>query len=149
MYIASTSLFEKLQKVSLNGEVLKLTDALVCAIARPDTHGRFPLAAIDSHRVRATTRMRRDHRCAAPGAECERDLATLERDLAARSSPVGPPPIPFEKLVRAMQVQACYSNRSDGLLIERLEYDLLFRWSVSGSVTRPLRYSQRRRLAGT
>jgi hypothetical protein len=38
--------------------------------------------------------------------------------------------IPPEKLLRAMLLQAFYSIRSEGLLMERLEYDLLFRWFV-------------------
>lgn len=57
-------------------------------------------------------------------------LAALERDLAALYSPIGRPSIPPEKLLRAMQLHAFYSIRSERLLMERLEYDLLFRWFV-------------------
>ncbi|MGY4281739.1 transposase [Bradyrhizobium sp. LM2.7] len=35
-----------------------------------------------------------------------------------------------EKLLRAILLQAFYSIRWEGLLTERLEYDLLFRWFV-------------------
>jgi transposase len=35
-----------------------------------------------------------------------------------------------EKLLRAMLLQAFYSIRSERQLMERLEYDLLFRWFV-------------------
>src|SRR6266404_6680300 len=38
--------------------------------------------------------------------------------------------IPPEKLLRAMLLQAFYSIRSERLLMERLEFDLLFRWFV-------------------
>nr|WP_245509428.1 IS5 family transposase [Bradyrhizobium zhanjiangense] len=38
--------------------------------------------------------------------------------------------MPPEKLLRAMLFQASYSIRSERLLMERLEYDLLFRWFV-------------------
>lgn len=38
--------------------------------------------------------------------------------------------MPPEKLLRAMLLQAFYSIRSERLLMERLEYDLLFRWFV-------------------
>ena len=50
--------------------------------------------------------------------------------MAALYSPIGRPSIPPEKLLRAMLVQAFYSIRSEQLLMERLEYDLLFRWFV-------------------
>jgi len=57
-------------------------------------------------------------------------LAALERDFAALYAPVGRPSIPPEKLLRAMLLQAFYSIRSERQLMERLEYDLLFRWFV-------------------
>ena len=61
-------------------------------------------------------------------------LSTLERELAALYSPIGRPSIPPEKLLRAMLLQAFYSIRSERLLMERLEYDLLFRWFVGVGV---------------
>ena len=57
-------------------------------------------------------------------------LAALERDFAALYAPIGRPSIPPEKLLRAMLLQAFYSIRSERQLMERLEYDLLFRWFV-------------------
>lgn len=59
-------------------------------------------------------------------------LAALGGEFAALYSPIGRPSIPPEKLVRAMLLQAFYSIRSERLLMERLEYDLLFRWFVIG-----------------
>src|SRR6478609_11666914 len=56
--------------------------------------------------------------------------SVLEREFAARHSPIGRPSIPPEKLLRAMVLQAFYSIRSERLLMERLEHDLLFRWFV-------------------
>ena len=61
-------------------------------------------------------------------------LSTLEREFAALYSPIGRPSIPPEKLLRAMLLQAFYSIRSERLLMERLEYDLLFRWFVGTGV---------------
>lgn len=55
-------------------------------------------------------------------------LSALEREFAALYSPIGRPSIPPEKLLRAMLLQAFYSIRSERLLMERLKYDLLFRW---------------------
>src|SRR3984885_4313885 len=57
-------------------------------------------------------------------------LSALEREFAALYSPIGRPSLPPEKLLRAMRLQAFYSIRSERLLMERLEYDLLFRWFV-------------------
>jgi transposase len=48
-------------------------------------------------------------------------------DLYAR---VGRPSIPPEQLLRALLLQAFYSLRSERQLMERLDFDLLFRWFV-------------------
>lgn len=57
-------------------------------------------------------------------------LVGLAGDLSALYSPMGRPSIPPEKLLRAMLLQAFYSIRSERQLMERLEFDLLFRWFV-------------------
>ena len=43
---------------------------------------------------------------------------------------VGRPSIPPERLLRALLLQAFYGVRSERQIMERLEYDLLFRWFV-------------------
>jgi transposase len=53
-------------------------------------------------------------------------------------SPVGRPSIPPEMLLRAMLLQAFYSVRSERQLMERLEFDLLFRWFVGIGVDDPV-----------
>ncbi|MES0176960.1 IS5 family transposase [Mesorhizobium sp. M0006] len=75
-------------------------------------------------------RVRRDHPLRRIRAIVNEALAALERDFAALYSPMGRPSTPPEKLLRAMLLQAFYSIRSERLLMERLEYDLLFRWFV-------------------
>ena len=75
-------------------------------------------------------RVRRDHPLRAIRAIVNEALSALEREFAALYSPIGRPSIPPEKLLRAMLLQAFYSIRSERLLMERLEYDLLFRWFV-------------------
>ncbi|HEY6859247.1 MAG TPA: IS5 family transposase [Pseudolabrys sp.] len=57
-------------------------------------------------------------------------LAVLVSDFSALYSPIGRPSIPPEKLLRAMLLQSFYSIRSERQLMERLEFDLLFRWFV-------------------
>src|SRR5205823_5748799 len=75
-------------------------------------------------------RVRRDHPLRAIRVIVNEALAALERDFAALYSPIGRPSIPPKKLLRAMLLQAFYSIRSERLPMERLEYDLLFRWFV-------------------
>jgi transposase len=57
-------------------------------------------------------------------------LAGLAGDFSALYSRMGRPSIAPEKLLRAMLLQAFYSIRSERQLMERLEFDLLFRWFV-------------------
>src|ERR1700746_1690395 len=57
-------------------------------------------------------------------------LAALSSDFAALYSDLGRPSIPPEKLLRAMLLQAFYGVRSERHLMERMEFDLLFRWFV-------------------
>ncbi len=45
-------------------------------------------------------------------------------------SDIGRPSIPPEKLLRALLLQALYTVRSERLLMEQLQYNLLFRWFV-------------------
>ena len=75
-------------------------------------------------------RVRRDHPLRAIRTIVNEALSALEREFARLYSPIGRPSIPPEKLLRAMLLQAFYSIRSERLLMERLEYDLLFRWFV-------------------
>jgi transposase len=50
--------------------------------------------------------------------------------FAALYSHLGRPSIPPERLLRALLLQAFYSVRSERLLIEQLDYNLLLRWFV-------------------
>ena len=75
-------------------------------------------------------RVRSEHPLRAIRAIVNAALAALEADFAALYAPVGRPSIAPEKLLRAMLLQAIYSIRSERQLMERLEYDLLFRWFV-------------------
>ena len=75
-------------------------------------------------------RVRRDHPVRAIRTIVNEALSALEREFTGLYSPIGRPSIPPVKLLRAMLLQAFYSIRSERLLMERLEYDLLFRWFV-------------------
>ena len=65
-------------------------------------------------------------------------LAALSGDFEALYSGLGRPSIPPEKLLRAMLLQAFYSVRSERQLMERIEFDLLFRWFVGIGIDDPV-----------
>lgn len=50
----------------------------------------------------------------------------------------GRPSIPPEQLLRALVLQALYSVRSERLLMEQLQYNLLFRWFVGLGMDEPV-----------
>jgi transposase len=65
-------------------------------------------------------------------------LAALAGEFSALYASTGRPSIPPEKLLRAMLLQAFYSIRSERQLMERLDFDLLFRWFVGLGVDDPV-----------
>jgi transposase len=75
-------------------------------------------------------RVRSDHPLRAIRALTDTALEALSGDFAALYSGLGRPSIAPEMLLRAMLLQAFYSVRSERQLMERLEFDLLFRWFV-------------------
>lgn len=60
----------------------------------------------------------------------DRALVALSPRFARLYSKIGRPSIPPEQLLRALVLQILYSVRSERLLMERLDHDLLFRWFV-------------------
>ena len=57
-------------------------------------------------------------------------IVAIEADIDEQYSSIGRPSIPPEQLLRALYLQIFYSVRSERLLVDRIEYDLLFRWFV-------------------
>src|SRR5713226_9864891 len=82
-------------------------------------------------------RVRPDHPLRAIRELTDSALAALSRDFAALYSGMGRPSIAPEMLLRALLLQAFYSARSERQLMERLEFDLLFRWFVGIGVNDP------------
>ena len=82
-------------------------------------------------------RVRTDHPLRVIKSIVNEALSSLEREFASLYSPIGRPSIPPEKLLRALLLQAFYSIRSERQLMERLEFDLLFRWFVGLGVDDP------------
>jgi transposase len=57
-------------------------------------------------------------------------LTALSPTFSQLYSTFGRPSIPPEKLLRALLLQVLYTVRSERMLMEQLEYNLLFRWFV-------------------
>ncbi len=57
-------------------------------------------------------------------------LVELSEAFEGLYSRVGRPSIPPEKLLRALLLQVLYTVRSERMLMEQLDYNLLFRWFV-------------------
>src|SRR5882757_9753115 len=75
-------------------------------------------------------RVRPDHPLRVIREIANASLKALSADFDALYAPFGRASIPPERLVRALLLQAFYSIRSERQLVERIEYDLLFRWFV-------------------
>jgi transposase len=65
-------------------------------------------------------------------------LAELSWSFARLYASVGRPSIPPEQLLRGLLLQAFYSIRSERQLMERLDFDLLFRWFVGLGIDDPV-----------
>ena len=80
--------------------------------------------------VSPEARVPADHPLRAIREMTDRVLATLSRQFARMYSDIGRPSIAPEKLLRALLLQVLYTVRSERLLMEQLDYNLLFRWFV-------------------
>ena len=79
-----------------------------------------------------------DHPLRAIRAMVDAALARLSPRFEALYSPIGRPSIPPEKLLRALLLQVLYTVRSERLLMEDLQYNLLFRWFVGLNMDDPV-----------
>lgn len=75
-----------------------------------------------------------DHPLRAVRALLDEALSSMSREFDRVYSEGGRASIPPERLVRALTLQILYSVRSERLLCEQLEYNLLFRWFVGLSI---------------
>src|SRR5712691_7359271 len=73
-------------------------------------------------------RVRKDHPLRAIRTMVGEVLAQLSKAFDAMYASVGRPSIAPEKLLRAQLLQMLYSIRSERLLMEEMDYNLLFRW---------------------
>ncbi|MBX9825215.1 MAG: IS5 family transposase [Xanthobacteraceae bacterium] len=81
--------------------------------------------------VDVESRIRRDHPLRRIREIANAALAALDEDFEVLyPRRLGRPSIPPERLLRAMLLQVFYGIRSERQLMERIEFDLLFRWFV-------------------
>ncbi len=80
--------------------------------------------------VRLEDRVPADHPLRPIRALADEALALLNERFDELYSSTGRPSIPPEMLLRATLLQALFSVRSERLLMEQIDYNLLFRWFV-------------------
>jgi transposase len=78
----------------------------------------------------AEDRVPADHALRAVRVLTDRILSQLSPLFSAMYSTMGRPSIPPEKLLRALLLQILYTVRSERMLMEQFNYNLLFRWFV-------------------
>jgi transposase len=88
--------------------------------------------------VSAEQRVPPDHPLRAIRALVDGVLRDMSREFDSLYARVGRPSIPPERLLRAQLLQIFYSIRSERLLMEQLDYNLLFRWFVGMDMDEPI-----------
>src|SRR5919112_1645294 len=75
-------------------------------------------------------RVRADHPLRAIRTMTDRVFAELSPRFTKMYSDIGRPSIPPEQLLRALLLQSLYTIRSERLLMEEIDYSILFRWFI-------------------
>jgi transposase len=88
--------------------------------------------------VSAEQRVPPDHPLRAVRTLVDDVLRDMSREFDRLYARVGRPSIPPERLLRAQLLQIFYSIRSERLLMEQLDYNLLFRWFVGMDLDEPI-----------
>ena len=87
--------------------------------------------------INAAQRVPQDHPLRAVRTMVDAALRELSPRFQKLYSHTGRPSIPPERLLRAL-LQALYSIRSERMLMEQLDYNLLFRWFVGLTIDDPV-----------
>jgi transposase len=88
--------------------------------------------------ISADKRVPRDHPLRTVRTLADTVLKELSPLLESLYAKVGRPSVAPERLLRALLLQVLYSVRSERLLMEQLNYNLLFRWFVGLSMDDPI-----------
>ena len=83
-------------------------------------------------------RVRPDHPLRVIRAMADAALAEMSPRFDVLYATTGRPSIPPEKLLRAQLIQMLYSIRSERLLMEEIDYSVLFRWFVGMNLDEPV-----------
>ena len=83
-------------------------------------------------------RVPQDHPLRALRGMVDEALRGMQPGLSQLYAKTGRPSIAPEKLLRALLLQALYSVRSERMLMEQLDYSLLFRWFVGLNMDDPI-----------
>ena len=86
----------------------------------------------------AEERVAPEHPLRAVRKVTDRVLAGLSKLFAQMYSEMGRRSIPPEKLLRALLLQVLYTVRSERMLMEQLDYSILFRWFVGLNLDEPV-----------
>jgi len=84
--------------------------------------------------ISAEKRVPEDHPLRAIRAMVDAALRNIGPQFEAMYAKVGRPSIAPEKLLRALLLQVLYTVRSERMLMEQLNYNLLFRWFVGMNI---------------
>ena len=101
---------------------------------RGDDHDTGPMFSYLSPEAR----VRPDHPLRPIRRMTDAALQRLSPRFARLYSDLGRPSIPPEKLLRALLLQILYSIRSERLLMEEMDYSVLYRWFVGLSLDDPI-----------
>jgi transposase len=88
--------------------------------------------------ISAERRVPADHPLRAIRAMVEVALRNMSKEFESMYAQAGRPSIPPEKLLRALLLQVLYTVRSERMLMEQLDYNLLFRWFVGLNMDDPV-----------
>jgi len=83
-------------------------------------------------------RVHKDHPLRAIRAMADQALDNMSERFDGMYAKIGRPSVPPEKLLRAQLLQMLYSVRSERLLMEEIDYSVLFRWFVGMSLDEPV-----------
>jgi transposase len=85
-----------------------------------------------------SSEFRKTTRCASCEPLTDQALQQLQPRFNKLYAKTGRPSIAAEKLLRALLLQALYSVRSERMLMEQLDYNLLFRWFLGLNMDDPI-----------
>jgi transposase len=88
--------------------------------------------------VSLSDRIAQEHPLRAIRKSVDEVLRAMAEDFAGLYAKTGRPSVPPERLLRAVLLQIFYSVRSERMLMEQMNYNLLFRWFVGLDLDEPV-----------